>query len=207
MTQRRCGRWTVLLLAAAAAAVLSGCQTMSPDECKVANWRDIGLRDGLKGEPVSLLSERSGDCAKAGARVDTVQYMAGREQGLQNFCRLDNAVPLGLIGASYAGVCPPMVDVEFRRRHQAARAVYDLRGRVSELGGRSERLQRRLRDADHDEDKQLKAADKDDDRKRIRKEFEDRRRQLRQELHELDRSTGRARDDLRSAEYTLDHLY
>jgi hypothetical protein len=185
---------------------LSGCETMTADECRVANWRDIGLRDGLQGETMAMLQERAGDCAKAGLRPDTAQYLAGREQGLQNYCRLENAVPLGLRGADYAGVCSPMVDVEFRRRHQAARAVYDLRGRLNDLDSRAERLQRRLRDADRDEDKQLKAADKDDDRKRIRKEFDERRRHLRQELHDVDRGTRHARDDLRSAEFMLDQL-
>lgn len=193
----------MLLLAIA----VSGCETMTPNECKTANWRDIGLRDGLKGEAMTALEERSADCAKAGVRADTAQYLAGREQGLQQFCRLDNAVPLGLSGGNYAGVCSPMVDVEFRRRHQAARAVYDLRNRVNDLAGRGERAQRRLRDADRDEDKQLKAADKEDDRKRIRKEFEERRHQLRQELRDNDRITRQARDELRSAEYTLDRLH
>ena len=200
----RHSHWCAVLLLAAA---VSGCETMTPNECKTANWRDIGLRDGLKGETMAVLDERVGDCAKAGVRADTDQYLAGRGQGLQQYCRLDNAVPLGLSGGSYSGVCSPMVDVEFRRRHQAARAVHDLRNRLSDLGGRAERAQRRLREADRDEDKQLKAADKEEDRKRIRKDFDERRHQLRQELRDLDRSTRQARDDLRSAEYTLDHLY
>jgi hypothetical protein len=202
MMQRRGGWWAVLLLAVA----VSGCETMTPNECKLANWREIGLRDGLQGETMAMLDERSGDCAKAGVRIDADQYLAGRGQGLQNYCRLDNAVPLGLSGGSYSGVCSPLVDVEFRRRHQAARAVYELRGKVNDLAGRSERVQRRLRDADRDEDKQLKAADKEDDRKRIRKDFDERRHHLRQELRDLDRGTRNARDDLRSAEFMLDHL-
>lgn len=203
MYLRRSGGWAVLLLAVA----VSGCETMTPNECKTANWRDIGVRDGLKGEPAETFNSRAGDCAKAGVQADMKQYLAGREQGLQNYCKLENAVPLGLSGGSYGGVCSPMVDVEFRRRHQAAKAVYDMRAKVSDLASRGERAQRRLRDADHDEDKQLKAADKEDDRKRIRREFEERRQHLRQELRDIDRSTRQARDDLRSAEYTLDHLY
>lgn len=202
MKQRFAGCWAVLSLA----ALLSGCETMTPNECKTANWRDIGLRDGLKGETMALLQERIGDCAKAGVRADDTQYLAGREQGLQNFCRLENAVPLGLSGGGYAGVCSPMVDVEFRRRHQAARAVYDWRSRVSDFADRSERLQRRLRDADRDEEKQLKAADKDDERKRIRKEFDERRHNLRQDLRDVDRGTRHARDELRWAEDALDRL-
>jgi hypothetical protein len=199
-------RFLACLSALFLCAFMSGCETMSPDECKLANWNDVGLRDGLEGKTLSLLDERVKDCSKAGSRVDTSAYLAGRDRGLQSFCRLENAVPLGLGGKGYAGVCPARVDYEFRRLHQAGYAVHDLRGRVSDLDGRSDRLQRKLREADRDEDKQLKAADKDDDRKRIRKEFDERRRHIRNELGDLDRALRRARDDLRAAEYALDHL-
>lgn len=202
MTKRFLGCTTVLLLA----AVISGCETMSPDECKYANWNDIGLRDGLSGQPLSLLSERVNDCTKAGTRVDTALYMASREQGLQSFCRLENAAPLGLSGTAYAGVCPALVDIEFRRRYQAGYAVHELRNKVSQLDNRSNRLQRQLREADKEEGQQLKATDKDDDRKRIRKEFDERRRHLRKELGDLDRAMQGTRDALRAAEFLLDNL-
>jgi hypothetical protein len=196
-------RWLSLLLLG---ALLSGCETMSPDECRLANWNEVGLRDGLAGQALSVLDDRTKDCSKAGSRVDTNLYLAGRERGLQNYCRLENAAPLGLDGKGYAGVCPARIDHEFRRRHQAGYAVHDLRNRVSDLDGRSERLQRKLREADRDEDKQLKANDKDEDRKRIRKEFDERRRGIRNELGDLDRALRRSRDELRAAEYTLDNL-
>lgn len=202
MTKKLLGRAAVLLLA----SVISGCQTMTKDECQYANWNDIGLRDGLSGQPLSLLSDRVNDCTEAGTRVDTPLYLAAREQGLQSFCRLENAVPLGLSGAGYAGVCPAQVDYEFRQRYQAGYAVHELRNKVGELDNRSDRLQRQLREADHEEHQQLKASDKDDDRARIRKEFDERRRHLRRELGELDRAIPHTRDALRAAEYSLDYL-
>ena len=202
MSKRLCGWLAALCLG----LVLAGCETMSPDECRTANWQDIGLRDGLAGKPFSMLDDRAKDCAKAGTSVDTPQYVRGRERGLQTFCRLENAVPLGLNGSSYAGVCPAYIDHEFRRRHQIAYAVYAGRNRVSELDSRGDRLERRLRDADKDEDKQLRAATKDDDRKRIRKDFDDRRRKIRNELQDVDREMRYARDSLRSAEYALGAL-
>lgn len=202
MTKSHLGCITVLLLA----AVISGCETMTKDECKYADWNDIGLRDGLSGQPLSLLSDRVNDCTAAGTRVDTPLYLAAREQGLRSFCRLENAVPLGLSGTSYAGVCPAFVDFEFRRRYQAGYAVHELRYRGSELDNRSDRLQRQLREADKEEHQQLRASDKDDDRARIRKEFDQRRRHLRKELGALDRAMQYTRDALRAAEYSLDSL-
>jgi hypothetical protein len=202
MTKRLLGCIAVLLIGFLAA----GCETMTPEECKFANWQDIGMRDGLEGKPMSLFNERAKDCSKAGSRVDSGIYMAARDQGLLSYCRIENAAPLGLSGKSYAGVCPARIDYEFRRRYQTGYAVHELRSKVAELDSRSDRLERRLREADRDEDKQLKAADKDDDRKRIRKEFDDRRRHMRNELGDIDRDMRHTRDNLRAAEYAFDSL-
>jgi len=195
-----------LLPAALAGLLLSGCQTVSPNECKVANWSDLGLRDGLAGKPLSLLDERAHDCAEAGVAADMARYVAGRDQGLREYCRIENAVPLGLNGSSYQGVCPPQIDIEFRRRYQAAYAVHELRSSVEDLDRRSARLQRDLREVDADEAKRLKAADQDDERKRIRADADERRERLRRDLRDLDKRLRHARDSLRSAEYTLDSL-
>lgn len=202
MTKSLLGCATVLLLV----TVISGCETMTKDECKYANWNDIGLRDGLSGQSISLLGDRANDCAKAGIPVDTPLYLAGREQGLRSFCRLENAAALGLSGAAYAGVCPALVDIEFRRRYQAGYAVHELRNKGSALDNRSDRLQRQLSEVDSEEYQQLKASNKDDDRTRIRKGFDERRRRLRKELGELDRAMQSTRDALRAAEFSLDNL-
>ncbi len=194
------------LMVVCAGLVVSGCSTMSADECRTANWNDIGMRDGLDGAPLSRLNDRAKDCSKAGTQVDHNSYLNSRERGLQSFCRIENAAPLGLNGTTYHGVCPGRIDGEFRRRHQAGYAVHQLRTKVNDIDSRSNRAQRRLRDADKDEDKQLKASTKDDDRKRIRKEFDDRRRNLRNEMRDLDRDLRYARDELRQAEYMLDNL-
>jgi Protein of unknown function (DUF2799) len=165
-------------------AVLSGCATMSVEECKVAKWGEVGLRDGLAGEPLSKLNSLSKDCADAKVAVDTPAYLQGRDQGLVTYCRLDNATRLGLAGKSYYGACPAPVDTEFRRRFDLGREVYDAREQVRSQDNRRQDLERRLRDAKND-----------DERKRIR-----------DDLSNLDYSQRRARDRARDAEWALDRL-
>lgn len=185
---------------------MTGCATMTADECKNANWSDLGFNDGLGGKPTYLLTARVNDCTKAGIRVDTVLYEKGRKRGLQNFCRLENAVPLGLSGQNYAGVCPAGLDTEFRSRYQTGYAVYTLRKKVDELNGRSDRGQRKLYETDKEEEKLLKTADKEDDRKRIRKEYADRHYRLSMELYDLDREMQNTRNALQNAEFSLTNL-
>lgn len=172
--------WLTLLLV----LCLPGCATMSADECKLARWNEVGLRDGLAGEPLSTLNARTQDCAEARVTPDTRAYLQGRDQGLQSYCRLDNAVQLGLNGKTYQGVCPAPLDYEFRRRFSLGREVYDARQQINQRERRRDELERKL-----------KAAGKDDERRKIRDELEDE-----------DRKTRRARDRLRDAEWQLDRL-
>ena len=183
--------------------LLSACATMSAEECKLANWRDVGLRDGAAGYPLSRVGDRAQDCEKVGVLIDTDAYAKGRDAGLKSYCRIENAIPLALNGGSYAGVCPPVNGFEFEQRFQAGRAVYDLRSDLHALDGRIESLEHRLRATHHDEDRALKEAKNDEDRKRIRRSVDDQRRDLRADLSETDRRLRRKRDELRYAESAL----
>jgi hypothetical protein len=157
---------------------------MSPAECKNANWRDVGLRDGLAGAPLSELDERTKSCAEAGVQANATQYLQGRSQGLQSYCRIENAAKLGVEGKSYRGVCAPAFDVEFRRRFAIGHEVYEARNALRYQEGRSRSLEDKLRGADGNEE----------------------RRRLREELSDLDRAIRRTRDRLRDAEWQLDRL-
>lgn len=192
-----------LCLAVSASIAIAGCATMSPEECKRANWAELGHQDGLAGKPMSMLDARMKDCSVVGIGADTGRYVTGRAQGLQTFCNLDNALPLGLSGGSYEGVCPPIIEAEFRHRFTMGRAVHDLRSEVGQLDAHIDKLQHQLHEADRDEGKRLQEASKDEDRRHIQKEFDEHRNRLRDELRDLDRHLQRKRDALRAAEFAL----
>lgn len=164
--------------------LLAGCSTMSVEECKVARWSDVGLRDGMAGAPLSKLNDLSKDCAEAKVVVDTRAYVAGRDQGLLSYCQMPNAVRLGLDGKYYNGVCPAAIDGEFRRRVNVGREVRDSREQVRSLDNRRIDLESKLRNAGNDEA----------------------RKKLRDDLSDNDRNLRRARDRVRDAEYNLDRM-
>jgi len=195
-----------IISALALALTLASCATMSPEECRVANWTDVGLRDGLEGKTLGLLNERVNDCAEAGVRVDGNAYLKGRDTGLKSYCRLENAAPLGLNGGSYEGVCPAQIDGEFRRRYQLGYNVYAAHAEAARIDNRQQWLEQRLRQLDRDEDKRLRDANKEDDRRRIRRDIDDERHRVRDELRDLDRAQYRAREAVRYAEWMLSQL-
>jgi hypothetical protein len=195
-----------IISALALALTLASCATMSPEECRFANWTDVGMRDGLAGKTLGLLNERISDCAEAGVRVDGNAYLKGRDAGLQSYCRLENAAPLGLNGGSYEGVCPAQIDGEFRRRYQLGYNVYAAHAEAARIDNRQQWLEQRLRQLDRDEDRRLRDANKEDDRRRIRRDIDDERRRVRDELRDLDRAQYRAREAVRYAEWMLSQL-
>ena len=164
--------------------LLQACSTMSANECRQANWHDVGLRDGMVGAPLTQLDRRTKDCADVGVTVQVPLYLGGRNEGLPSYCRLDNAVRLGLEGKTYHGVCAAGIDAEFRRRHGTGMDVYRARADLRNLDQRRRYLEDRLVDARTDEE----------------------RRHTREDLRDLDYAMRRARDHVREAEWALDQL-
>ncbi len=199
-------RLSRLALAVFFGLLLASCATMSPEECKLADWGQIGERDGSEGKTLSQLNDRAEDCAKVGVSVNASAYQQGRDMGLRSYCRPDNALRVGLSGGYYFGVCPPETHAAFQQRYEAARYVYGLRSEVSNLDQRIETLERRLRDLNRGEDKRLADAGTDEQRKAVRKAIDDERRDIRNDLSEADRRLRRKRDELRLAEFSLSAL-
>jgi len=188
------------------ALALASCATMSPEECRIADWRDVGQRDGLEGKPVAVLSARASDCAENNVRIDNAAYLKGREAGLKTFCRLENAVQIGLNGGDYEGVCPAQIDREFRRRFEIGHNVYASRAEVARIDSAMRSTERRLQSLDREEDKRMRDANREDDRRRIRRDIDDERRHLRADLRDLDYSMRIAIDNARYGEAALAQL-
>ena len=65
---------------------LTGCATMSVDECATADWRVLGFTDGSRGETLARTERRANDCAAHGYTIDRVAYDGGRHAGLSQYC-------------------------------------------------------------------------------------------------------------------------
>jgi hypothetical protein len=168
-----------------AALVLSGCSTLSEQECRSADWYRLGVDDGLRGERANLLEKHGEACKRYHILPDRALYLEGRDAGLLEYCRLDNALRLGLNGEKYKGACPLDIDVAFRRHHTVALAVHQSRKRVEELDG------------------QISSKEKELDRKDI---TDKEKLQLLDDIRKLDRRRDRAREDLHDRERELDKL-
>ena len=133
-------KWTSACLILPIAVFLMGCESLSPAECATANWRDLGLQDGGRGEP-----DRAADyfesCSKAKVAVDVNTYRAARAEGLQSYCRPANTLSEGLAGKSYRGVCPAPLDQSFRSVHDIAWRAQDTSAALASLQRQQDQMQ------------------------------------------------------------------
>lgn len=110
---------------------LSGCATMSSDECATSDWRAIGYEDGSRGYTTERFGSHRKACAKHGISADFSAYQQGREQGLVEFCQPGRGFNLGANGGHYNGVCAADLEPEFLDAYRAGHKLYTLRSYVN----------------------------------------------------------------------------
>lgn len=119
------------ILAAVAVLGLSGCATMSADECVTSDWTSIGFEDGSRGYTSDRLGSHRKACAKHGVTPDFAAYQSGHAQGVEAFCQPGRAFNYGTNGGNYNGVCPADMESEFLDAYNAGHKLYSLRASVN----------------------------------------------------------------------------
>jgi hypothetical protein len=105
---------------------MSGCATLDKQECLNADWRTIGYQDGARGKVAEVIGDYRKDCAEHGVSPDLDAYVAGREEGLREYCREANGFRIGHSGKIYQGVCPGDLEYAFRVGYRDGRVIYEL---------------------------------------------------------------------------------
>lgn len=134
----------------AGVVLVSGCASMSKEECLYADWGAIGYEDGAAGRPVSAVSPRRQACAKkAGVTVDMAAYRAGREEGLALYCEPANGYAVGANGGRYYGVCSGRREDAFLAAYETGRRLYQLESAVAGLEADIRQAQIDLNNVEH----------------------------------------------------------
>lgn len=143
----------IIALAAvgAGAAWLSGCATMSEDQCMAGDWGGQGYKDGADGLPMTRLDDHAKACAKYQVTPNEPAYASARADGLTQYCTRARGFQEGREGDQYHGVCPASSEAEFmpayqdgRTVHEAISAAESARSSVDSYGSRLEELDEKL---------------------------------------------------------------
>ena len=73
------------ILAVLPIIALTGCATMSADQCATADWHALGFEDGSKGETLVKAERRGNACADHGYAMNRAVEDKGRHGGLGRY--------------------------------------------------------------------------------------------------------------------------
>jgi hypothetical protein len=118
-------------------SLIAGCATLSESECRVGDWRQLGYVDGLKGYGLPRLADHGKACARYGIVPDATAWQLGYFEGQVRYCTPRSGYEQGRDGNSYANVCPPMADDDFRPAWEDGRRVAALLSTLAEDDRRS----------------------------------------------------------------------
>jgi uncharacterized small protein (DUF1192 family) len=119
-----------------AVAALSGCASMSSEECANSDWVAVGYEDGARGYPSDRFGSRRKACAKHGVTADFQAYQQGRAEGLVEYCQPGRGFSLGVNGGTYHGVCDVALEEGFLDAYRVGNQLYTLRSNVNGVNSR-----------------------------------------------------------------------
>lgn len=145
----------IYYLLLAVLVLLSGCESMSKEECKVADWQRVGFNDGASGQSERRIAAYTEDCGEAGVTPDARAYRRGWDSGIQRFCTAPNGWREGVQGHSGKNsVCLAQAGYEtFTRYLEAGLQVYRTSEQMRQNDAEINRLQKKLETGGTDEEK------------------------------------------------------
>jgi len=95
----------VALVGVVVVGILGGCATMTPEECRQANWEEVGFNDAESGHEITRSADHREACAEAGVTVDFNAYREGYALGLPYYCTATQGFETADHGGGYASQC------------------------------------------------------------------------------------------------------
>ena len=191
-------------------AMLSGCASMSKEECLTVDWRTVGYEDGAAGYAGDRIGQHRKACAKHGVTPDLAAYQEGRAQGLREYCVPANGFRLGSQGASYRGLCPADLEGPFLSAYESGKHLYTLESRVTNASYQLESKRLELEQVEKDIVTQSALAIANDSTAEQRaqavvdvKQLSERAGRLKAEIRQLTKDKARYERDLEDYRATL----
>lgn len=111
-------------IALCALLALTGCVSLSEEECIGGNWDEIGFRDGTNGETSAHIQKHVKACEKSGIRPNQSVWEKGRQRGLPVYCTPTKAYSVGKQGYQMNAVCPASQAASLQAAHSTGREYF-----------------------------------------------------------------------------------
>ncbi|WP_319533219.1 DUF2799 domain-containing protein [uncultured Cohaesibacter sp.] len=166
------------------APLLTGCASLTQEECATGDWSNIGLADATQGHAQSRLADHQKACKRYGIEPDEAKYLEGYRTGLAHYCTPTSGFKAGRDGYSYQNVCPAATEPEFMRGYLRGKVLHDIETQIIEVESRYRHLDREIDTA--------RKAEDDKERRKTLQRLRDERRRLERERQRLAEERDRA---------------
>jgi hypothetical protein len=112
---------------------LSGCATMSKEECKQADWYLKGVEDATQGYPLDRVIEHGKACARVNVVPEMKDYREGHTKGARLYCVPEKGYSEGRNGAPYNGICPVELESKFLRAYHDGQELYMIQRNIDRM--------------------------------------------------------------------------
>lgn len=126
-------RFLQTIVVVAGVLMVSGCSSISQQECEIGDWYSIGVNDGKAGNDSKQFRKYQKECARHGIQADYKKYQQGYEQGLVFYCDFAHGEAHGRSGASYNNACTGKLEPQFRMGYERGNRWYQARSEVDHL--------------------------------------------------------------------------
>lgn len=124
-------------------AVVTACISLSPEQCRVADWKALGEKDGIQGREQQLAKHLK-SCAPIGITPNTLLYRQGYQAGLALYCQPQHILDQALDGNGRIDNCPINKQSLLLPYYRVGRQVYEAKSNLSRLYREQDQLQREL---------------------------------------------------------------
>jgi hypothetical protein len=107
--------------------LLSGCSTMTKEQCQSADWKAYGYTDGAKGKATTNFKTYAQACGDHGVKSDFDRYLIGHKQGVAVFCSFESGYQAGTENYRYQGICKSHNEADFLRGLAKGKKLYQAR--------------------------------------------------------------------------------
>lgn len=175
--------------------LLSGCATMSKEECKQADWYLKGVEDATHGFALDRVVEHGKACARVNIVPDMKDYREGHAKGARLYCVPEKGYSEGRGGAPYNGICPVELEPKFLRAYRDGQELFTIQRNIDRMANEINNNHAQI-DNNYNEISQLKyeivnSSNEQDRRYKMRRIDE-----LENEIRNLTLNTDRAAREL-----------
>lgn len=130
--------------------ILTGCATMTAEQCVAADWQAIGYQDAMEGRASGHLGHHIEACSDHGIVANETAYTTGHAEGARAFCTPANGFRLGRSGGANNNICPDDLAGDFSVTYEAGRGLHTRQQTVSRAQSNLDSLERRMRNLEQE---------------------------------------------------------